>query len=120
MGITVLPSLAHASAIDASFDTRMLALGLAKGNGHILVLVHVQQLSLHGHEEQYKKVQEQYWPKDGHVKERKERHDHGRADATRRSEPKFEFGQASGKGSKFLTLLGRRGQCWTVIVTAIA
>jgi len=81
------------------------------------VLVHVHNLSFHGHEEKDKKIQQEYGPKDGHVKDGKERHPDGIQHALGAGQPEFEFGEAAGKRSKLFAFFGRGGQCGTVVVT---
>ena len=78
----------------ASLHTSVLVLGLAKRNWDIFVLVHVHDLSLHGHEEEDEKVHEQYWPEHGNIKDGKEGHDDTGSCPSRTRQPEFELGQS--------------------------
>lgn len=100
------------------FGTRILVLSLSKGYRHILVLVHMHDLSFHGHEKEDKKVEEQYRPKDGYVKDAKEGHNQTGQSTPRTSQPEFELGQSSGKRSVFLAFVVSPGQTGHIVVIA--
>jgi hypothetical protein len=48
--------LGHASAVESMFRASVFVLGLTKADRHILVFVHVHNLSLHGEKEEDKEV----------------------------------------------------------------
>jgi hypothetical protein len=69
-----LLSLVHSSTKHTGFLSGIPVLCLAKANWHVPVLVHVQDLSLHRHEEENEKVHQQDGPEHWDIKYRKESH----------------------------------------------
>ena len=89
-------------------NARVFVFCFAKANRHILVFVHVHNLSFHRHEEQNEEVHEQNGPEDWDIKDGEERHAHCRQGPSCTGQPKFELGQSPRKGSVFFSFLCRR------------
>jgi len=115
--VPLSPSSRHSTTKRTRFNPRIAIFTLSKTERNILVLIHVLNLSLHGHEKKYSKVHYQNWPKDGNIKNPKKGHEKRNQSSPKASQPEFEFWQSSRERFVFLAFtLG--GWEWGSIVTS--
>jgi len=115
--VPLSPSSRHSTTKLPRFNPRIAIFTLSKTERNILMLIHVLNLSLHGHEKKYSKVHDQNWPKDGNIKNSKKGHEKWNQSSPKARQPEFEFRQSSREWFVFLafTLGGWEwGSIWRV------
>mmetsp|Transcript_4990 Transcript_4990/g.13239 ORF Transcript_4990/g.13239 Transcript_4990/m.13239 type:complete len:206 (+) Transcript_4990:173-790(+) len=114
-----LLSFGHSSSVFALLHSGVLVLGFSEADWDVLVLVHVHDLSLHGHEEEHEEVHEEDGPEDRHIEDREEGHDYTRANALGACQPELELRQPSRERSEFLAFIRCRWQTWPGILRVL-
>ena len=84
-------SFRHAATVHGILHSRIFVFRFTETDWNVFMLVHVHNLSSHGHEEEHKEVHQEDWPENWNVKDGEECHYKACASSLCAGEPELEF-----------------------------